>query len=204
MGTTILTSTSFVTDIAINRTPKFSNIVQENVSGKETRIARRIIPRWTWDITFNAVRSTAQANSTEFASLTSFYNSLSGGFDSFQWLDPEDNTTTNSPLTYLSAGVYQMARTLGTFSENIFAPSTLTNVTVQGSSGSTVAATFTAWGSSAPGVLTLSTLTPTSTTTVWASFTYYWPVRWDKDEMAFDRFGSGWWEVKKMTFTSII
>ncbi len=216
MSTQVLTSTTFTgMDIAINRKPQFMNRVQENVSGKETRIALRTVPRWTWEVTFNFARSTsAQANSQEFANLTSLFNTLSGGFDSFQWGDPEDNSESLGPATLVSTagGTYQLTRAMGasTFFENIFAPNVVSQVFVVNSSGqssgSTVGITQNNWGSTIPGQVTLSTFSPTpgSSASVFATFTYYWPVRWDQDEMQFDRFGYGWWEVKKMSFTSII
>ncbi len=214
MSSQVLTSTTFIgIDIAINRKPKFMNRVQENVSGKETRVALRTIPRWTWEVTFNFARSTAaQANSQEFASLTSLYNSLSGGFDSFQWLDPEDNSASLGPATLVSStsGSYQLTRAMGasTFFENVFAPNVVSQVFAVNSSGlsssSTLSITQSNWGSSIPGQITLSTFTAGSTASVFANYSYYWPVRWDQDEMQFNRFGLGWWEVKKMSFTSII
>lgn len=214
MSTQLLTSTTFAgLDIAINRKPTFMTKRMENVAGKEVRVALRTVPRWTWDVTFNFLRSTSQAQlqSQEFANLTSLYNSLSGGFDSFQWLDPEDFNETLSLLAASTTGTYQLSRQMGTstnFSENIFAPSTVTQVFAVNSSGvssaSTLAITQNNWGSSIPGQITLSTFTPGSSVSVYATFTYYWPVRWDQDEMQFERFGLGWWEVKKMSFTSII
>lgn len=214
MGTQVLTSTSFIgTDIALNRKAIFKNRKQENVSGKETAIALRVIPRWQWEITFNFARSTYQANSTEFASLTSFFNSLSGGFDSWLWQDPEDNTETLGQAILISTanpGTYQLSRTLGnfgTFAENIYAPNVVSQVFLVGSSlssGSTVGVTVGSWGSSIPGQITISTFSPSTSVIPFVNFSYYWPVRWDQDEMQFERFGSGWWAVKKMTFTSLI
>lgn len=208
MSTAALTSTSFIgMDIEISRTAKWESRVQENVAGKETRISYRTIPRWNWEVKFNFLRNNnpglAQNNTVEFANFTAFYNNRAGAFDSFQWQDPEDNSVLGQSLgvgTGVASG-YQLVRSLGGFTENIFAPSTVTAVYVDSTS---VGFTVTNWGSSIPGQITFSTLSPTSTQNLSADFQYYWPVHFDADTMVYERMVNRIWAIKKVSFTSII
>lgn len=206
MSTAVLTSTSFPgMDITYSRMPKWETRVQENVAGHETRVALRTIPRWTWELKFNFLRNSTAYNSatvgsSEYASLNGFFNARAGGFDSWQWLDPQDNIVSTT-VTGSGSSIYQLQRTLGGFTENVLAPSSSWAATVDSSAVTTT--TF-FWGSSVPGQIQFSTLNPTSTMTIAVSGSYYWPVRFDADTMQFERMMNNLWELKKVSFTSII
>ena len=68
-------------DIKITKRVEWDTIVQEAVSGLETRVARRVYPRREWDLQFNFLRSSS-AN-LEFQNLESFFDQRQGMFDSF-------------------------------------------------------------------------------------------------------------------------
>lgn len=214
MSTALITSTSFVgMDIAFTRTPTWETRIQENVSGKETRVTYRTIPRYTWEINFNFLRNSSAyspgglgVGSSEYSAFVDFYNNRSGAFDSWQWQDPEDNTGVTETLLFVSAGVYQLQRNVGsgTFMDPIYAPNDSFQVWIAGSSASTVGITPNYWGSSSPGLITLTTATPSSGTAVFGSFTFYWPVRFDVDKFGLERMMNNLWMLKKVSFTSII
>jgi hypothetical protein len=209
----VLTSTTFIgIDIAINRKATFLTRTQENVSGKETRVSLRTIARYTWDMKFNFLRASV-STSLEFSNFAALFNTVGGSFDTFQWLDPEDNVTALSTLSFVSSApsVFQLQRAVGnsTTYDPIYAPSTAAllvfavNSSGQ-SSASTIGVTVNYWGSSAPGTILPSTFSPGSSASLVTTFSYYWPVRWDSDDLQLDRFGFGWYEIKKMSFTSVI
>lgn len=122
------------TDIKIVRTPIWDTIVQQAVSGKETRIARRIYPRRTYELQFNFLRSSTLAPfnpvSNELATLEGFFNNRQGMYDSFLFTDPENYTTVNQSLGTGNGTntQFQLVTTFGGFVEPVYAPTTNTVV----------------------------------------------------------------------------
>jgi uncharacterized protein (TIGR02217 family) len=196
-------------DISISRTVEWDTIVQEAVSGKEVRIARRQYPRREFQLKFNFLRSSTLAgfNPTvnELATFEGFFNSRQGMFDSFLWKDPDDNSVTNQ---FIGTGDGVTAsfitfRTYGGFAEPVYAPTAFSNVTVGSTSLTSTQYSVASWGSTSPGLFTFSTAPPAGQN-VTASFTYNWPVHFLDDKMTFDRFVNLIYEGKKVSFKTII
>lgn len=57
------------------------------------------------------------------------------------------------------------------------------------------------WGTTSPGIVTFSSA-PAAAAPIAASFSYYWPVRFAEDQCVFEKFTSGRYMVKKLTFKS--
>lgn len=197
-------------DISISRKVEWDSIVQEAVSGKETRLARRIYPRREFELKFNFLRSSTTAGFApavnELATFEGFFNNRFGMFDSFLWQDPDDNTVVGQGLGNGYGGsAFQLLRAFGGFVEPVYAPNVINNVYV-GSTAPVSSTTYTVsvWGSSAPGIVTFSTYAPSTSQAVSVDFTYYIPVRFNDDNMTFDRFVNLIYENKKVGFKSII
>jgi uncharacterized protein (TIGR02217 family) len=214
MGTSVFPSSTALPgiDIKITRTTQWSTIVQEAVSGKETRVARRQFPRRVYALQFNFLR-TASAY-LEFQALEAFFNNRQGMYDSFLWSDPDDYTVTGQSLGQGDGVTTQFAliRVEGNGSGNLFAeptyaPNHVATVYLGGVALTSTQWSVSLWGttvSQGPGVITFSSAAPSAGQNITADFTYYWPVRFTNDDMNFEKLVNLIWEAKKVTFTSII
>jgi uncharacterized protein (TIGR02217 family) len=209
MSTTVLPSLPGLT-YPLKRKTMFSNQTQENVSGKEVRIAYWSTPRYSWNLNYSALRQGQLVGTwAEYAQLESFFENMLGGFDSFLYTDADDYQAVNQTLG-ISDGVlldYPLVRKFGTALAPVLAPNldqTFTlylNGTAADSSGYLV----TPWGTSTgtgPGHLLLSAA-PTDGVVLSASFQYYFPVRWNDDAMDFEKFLVNCYGLQDVSFTSI-
>ena len=192
-----------------SRVPQFKTRKQVSISGKETRIADWAYPRYQWSLAFDFLR---QGNNngnayTEFDVLEGFFEKMVGGWDTFLFIDPDDNTVANQPIATTPGGVtaFQMIRTFGGANTLILAPNLSLPYTVY-LNGSPLTYgtqyTISTWGALEPGVITL-TSDPGVGVVLSASFSYYWPCRFDDDNMSFQKFLSYVYDCKKVSFTSV-
>jgi uncharacterized protein (TIGR02217 family) len=178
---------------------------QISISNKEISIADAAAARYTWSYDIDVLRNGTVAGDawTEFATLFGFYNARSGGFDSFLYDDPDDDTVAAQAIGTGdgTTTAFQLKRTFGGVTDTILAPHAFTQVTVNGTP--TGAYTFTGWGTTTPGIITF-TSAPGATYAIAASFTYYWPVRFVADKCKFQKFSFGRYSVKSLAFKSVI
>ena len=83
-------------DIAVKRTEIFATMVQPGASGKEQRASFWSTPRFQFDLTFNFFRQanfSAQTTFDELATLQTFFESMLGQFNTFNFTDPVDGST---------------------------------------------------------------------------------------------------------------
>lgn len=200
MSTAILPSLAGL-GIDVTRSPIWDTVVQQSLSGKETRYARQSYPRWKWELAYNVLRSTASY--TELQQLAGFFNLRQGQYDTFLYRDVDDNTVTGQEII-IADGVkttFQLIRTFGGFIEPVLAPKIVSAVYLNGAllmSGYAVGN----WGSTTPGQITF-TSAPASGTVITADFSYYWPVRMAADSISFSMFLSGYYKAKKFSFISV-
>ena len=183
------------------RTPQWDTVVQESLSGKETRIARQTYPRWKWELSYNILRSGSYG---ELQQLAGFFNSRQGKFDSFLYQDADDNSVTGQQIA-VGDGVttsFQLVRSFGGFVEPMLAPNVVSNVYINGVAQSTASYSVAAWGSSNAGMVTFSAA-PAGGANITADFSYYFPVRMSEDSVAFNMFISGHYKAKKFGFISV-
>lgn len=195
-------------DISISRSVIWDTIVQEAISGKETRIARRQFPRREFGLKFNFLRSSTTY--LELQTLEGFFNQRQGMFDSFLWTDPDDNKSTGGALFPAtgdgSNASFLLIRSFGGFVEPIYAPNVVSNVYQNGVAIPSSGYTIYSWGSTqpiGPGYVNFST-SPANGVSITADFTFYWPVRFTIDNLDFDRFVNLIYEDKKLTFKTIL
>ncbi|HLH50092.1 MAG TPA: DUF2460 domain-containing protein [Roseiarcus sp.] len=201
---------------SVKRTPLWKTRKQESISGKRTTLADWSFPRWQWELTFDFLRQaganqqvTSFAGSTysEFASLAGFFNARQGGFDSFLYTDPDDNTSpTDQPIGTGdgTTTTFQLVRAFGGFVEPILAPSAITNVKVNGvvKTLGTDYAVSTWGGSSTPGVITF-TAAPAASAAITATFTFNFPCQFDDDSLTFEKFMAALYQAKSVKFSSL-
>jgi len=190
----------------IERSPEWNTTVQENSSGLETRIPKQTYPRYVWSLTFDVLRQGVVHGVAyaEFAQLMGFYNARQGRFDSFLYTDVDDNAATNQVI---GAGdgttkTFQLVRAFGGFVEPVLAPNVVSAVKLNGVTQSGGAYTVSNWGATTPGVVTFTTA-PAAGVSVSASFTYYWPCRFDDDSVLFAKFMSAMYSGRKLSFKSL-
>lgn len=116
----------------VDRTPIFDTIVQQAVSGKETRIALQQYPRWRWELSFSVLR--ADSVNLEFQSLVGFFNARQGIFDSFLYTDANDYTVSAQNISTGTGALsnFQMIRSFGSFIEPVLAPNVVSAVYLAG------------------------------------------------------------------------
>ena len=96
--------------------PEFSTKIQRSASGREARAAFWTYPLWTYKLGYELLRDDA---TNELDTLLGFFLARRGAFDSFLFLDPDDNTITGQAFG-IGDGVtaaFQLQRTLGAFTE---------------------------------------------------------------------------------------
>ncbi len=200
MSTAILPSLAGL-GFDIVRTPVWDTIIQQAISGKETRMARQTYPRWAWELTYNVLRSGAAYG--ELQQLAGFFNARQGMFDTFLYQDADDNSVTAQTIGTGNGttATFQLIRTFGGFIEPVLAPNTVSHVYLNGvnqASGWSV----TGWGTATPGILTF-TSPPGNGVSITADFTYYFPVRMSEDSVPFTLFLSQHYKAKKFSFVSV-
>ena len=205
----------------VKRSPGFQTRTQTSISGKEVRIAEWSYPRWKWTLQFEFLRQGSLSGLTysEWINFVTFFEELYGGWDSFLYFDQDDNNVT---MQLIGTGngvqtVFQLVRSLGGFDEPILAPilasgsygqpsvfvsppQVYISGTLQLSSGYSI----TPWGisnSNGPGNLIFSTAP--SSGNVQVTFSYFWPCRFDNDQMDFEKFMMSLYNLKEIKFTSI-
>ena len=183
------------------RTPQWDTIVQESLSGKETRIARQTYPRWKWELTYNVLRSGSYG---ELQQLAGFFNARQGKFDSFLYQDVDDNSVTGQQIS-TGDGVttsFQLIRNFGGFLEPILAPNLVSHVYLNGVVQSSSSYSVASWGNSNAGIITFNSA-PASGIVITADFSYYFPVRMSEDSVSFNMFISRHYKTKKFGFISV-
>jgi uncharacterized protein (TIGR02217 family) len=192
------------------RTAIWQSRAQQSISGKILNIADWSQPKWQWEVTFSALRGyNATLLAAEIQNIQGFFNSRQGRFDSFLYSDTNDRSVTGSTIGTGDSTVrtFQLVRSLGGFSENILAPTTVTAVYVGSSSIASSKWSVAQWGvggTTAPGIITFTTgNAPTTGQVVTADFTYAWPVSFNDDAMSFEEFVKKIWALKAVRWTSL-
>lgn len=185
------------------RSPIWLTDREESISGKQARYALRNVPLWHWELPFSFLRTSTQYN--EWQSLVSFYNTLYGSQGLFQFRDDQDYLAASQSFGS-GDGVstaFQLLRTGptagGTFVESVYAPSTVTLVTVAGTT-----LTSTQYSVSTGGIINFSSGAPAAAAALVWSGSYNWLCRFDDDNLNLSRFVSNLYELPSLKFTSEI
>jgi uncharacterized protein (TIGR02217 family) len=179
---------------SVSKAPEFSTIVTTAANGTETRIALWSTPRWRFKLGYEMLRDNAL---NELKTLAGFFLQRQGQFDSFLYLDPDDNAVTNG---FLGTGdgtttSFQCVRNFGGFAEPITNLSGNPTVFVNGVSA-------TNWTVSSSGLITFATA-PATGAVLTVSFAFYFRVRFATDNADFEKFMWQLWEMKSCELVSV-
>ena len=188
------------------RTPMWSTIKQQSISGKKTRLQLWTYPLWTWVKSFEYLGSAAGQN-TDWQTLVAFYNQVAGAALPFHYNDPLDNAVTlqsigtGDGVTTQFNFVRTMVGASGNFTEPIQDVTAVSQVTNAG----TPTAAYTLitdpnWGLTY--AINFNTA-PTSGHALAASFTYNWPCQFNDDSAEFTQFLHNFWSLSKLSFQSM-
>ena len=177
------------------RTPIWSTRRQVSISGRETRQADWTYPRYSWELTYDFLRS--GPGYSELQTLIGFINQMQGGFGTFLYRDDDDNQIANQQIGTGDGAttVFPLIRSLGGFIEPVGAANVISSVMVDGTSASYTA-------NSDDASITLG-VAPSSGTVVSASFSYYWRCCFTDDTTDFTKFLFGLSSVSNLKFESV-
>lgn len=103
----------------VNRRPRWSTVTKKSVSGREFRAAQYSYPVWEYKMSFEVLR--ARSALPEMQALAAFFNARQGSYDTFLYIDPDDNAVTQQSLG-VADGVgiqYQLLRAFGGYVEPV-------------------------------------------------------------------------------------
>jgi uncharacterized protein (TIGR02217 family) len=194
---------------SLTRASIWKTRTQPSISGKETRLADWSSPRYRWDMTFNFLQQGAFGGQqlSEMATLLGFYDQMCGGFNTFLFQDSDDYQVT-SQVIGTTDGIntgFQAQRTFGGATMPVLAINAVTALSVGGQAVNGPF-TFNPWGYSGtaggPGYIFLPSVYPAGEQIV-ASFSYYFPCRFDADQCEFEKFASNFYALKKLSIMSV-
>lgn len=178
------------------RQPVFNTTVKPSVSGREYRAANMTYPRYLYRLSYEFLRD-KRSGVDELRTLVGFFSQRRGRFDSFLYTDPDDNAVTDESFGTGngSTTAFQLFRSFGGFIEPIFDVNGAATIKKAG-----VTQTLTThYTISATGVVTFVTAPANGAALTWSG-SYYWRVRFERDEAEFEKFLKDLWELKKVEF----
>ncbi len=127
--------------------PQFDTVLHDAVSGKQNAYSKRVIPKWSWELTLEFLRDSTAL--PEVQTLMGFHATCRGRARLFQFRDPIDNAATDEVLGTGNGTTtsFQLIRELGGFIEPVQAPVIRADVRtnlVTNSSDPTIAALWSA------------------------------------------------------------
>lgn len=172
------------------KTPTFNTRVQTAVSGREARAAFYSYPIWDFSLSYEFLRESVG----EMQALAGFFMQRAGQFDSFLYLDPNDNSVTDAAIGIGNGSnkTFQLLRAFGGFSEPVMNVKTITNVKV----GGVQTMAYTVNGS---GVITFATAPASGAAVTWSG-TFYFRCRFKQDTAEFSQFMWRLWELGTLEF----
>lgn len=177
------------------RSPTWSGIKNDALSGKKTRFSLFTYPTYAYEIPISYLKT--DAITQQWQSLIGFINSLAGSVGLFGYSDPLDSIVTNQEFGVgdgITAGPFQLVRAFGGFVEPVFLLNGAPVITVAGTP--TSAFTVDNYGR-----VTFTSAPANNAALVWSG-AFYWPCRFDDDATEFEQFVSNLFSVKALKFTT--
>jgi uncharacterized protein (TIGR02217 family) len=180
----------------VEKTPMWNTMRKMTPSGRSYRGTFQTSPRWQYKLSYEFLRDTAAL--PELKTLASFFNLMSGGFDTFLFTDPDDNAVAAQTIGIGNASNknFQLVRTMGVYTEPVYdvngTPSIYLNGVLQGS-GYTINST---------GLVVFTTAPGSGVTVSWAG-SFYWRCAFDDDTLTLSKFMTQLWEAKTVKFTTV-
>ena len=181
------------------KAPGFATKVQESVGGTVIAAAFRPYPIRAYEVKHELLRSYGAF--TELATLYGFFCSMLGGFDTFLYDDPEDDTVTKSLIGTGngSALTFQLGRTFGGFFEPVYNVNSSPLIYVN----NVLKTVVTDYTISASGLVTFTSAPGGGLPVQWTG-TYYWRCRFETDDLSFTEFANLFWEQAGLKFRTVL
>ncbi len=184
--------------------PIFDTAKEDSVSGRSARYARRVNPKWSWELSFDAIPfnfpgAVPSAMQADFSVLAGFFAQLYGGALPFYYLDPDDNavvTPQNFGTGDGTTTAFQLVRVIGGFTEKVVY---VTGQTVYVNGVAKTAGTDYTIGTT--GIVTFAAAPAAGAALTWKG-TFYFLCEMDDDKIDFDRIMTGMYQASKLAFTS--
>lgn len=183
------------------KSPMWSTGIQKAASGRELRGSFFSFPRYKISLGYEVLRSGALA---ELQAMVGFFNARRGSFESFLYLDPEDNAVVDQPFGVGAAGQtqFQLVRTYGGYVEPVLAPQLM----VHGGVGPRImvngAAQTSGYTVGEDGLVTFASAPAAGAVLSWSGI-YYWRCRFMQDSADFERFLYQLWALKKIELITL-
>lgn len=179
------------------RRPEWKSDIIEAWSGEETVVGRRQFPRWVYTLSYEMLRSSAAL--AERAQLMAFFNRHRGSGESFLFVDEEDNAVVDQAIgtTDGVTTTYQLTRTIYDWTEPVWA---VTGTPVVKRAGVTLTA-GTDYTIGSMGQLVLAVAGVSGNALTWTG-SYAMRVRFARDDLEFERFLQGLWQVGSVSLIS--
>jgi uncharacterized protein (TIGR02217 family) len=178
----------------VTRSPQFSSLPQEAVSGKDNPIQLWPFPRYHYEQTYSVLRISAG----EFAQLMAFFNLAGGKAGAWLYNDPNDNAATDQ-IIGIGDGTrtqFGLVRNLGGAIEPVFAPAPAPVIKLNGApTGAFILGTT--------GLITMSSPPGAGVQVSWTG-TFYWVCRFDDDRIDFRQTMADFYDLQKLAFTTAV
>jgi uncharacterized protein (TIGR02217 family) len=177
---------------SVIKTPKWSTKIQQAVSGKELRSAWFSAPKYNFKLTYEILRG--DSVNLELQTLLGFFNARQGSFDSFLYVDPNDNSVTAQSIGIGNGTqtVFALVRSFGGNVEPVMNINAIGGIYLNGAA--TSAYTVDGYGN-----VTFATAPASGVAITWTG-TYYYRCRFVKDTSDFDNFMYQLWQLKELEF----
>ena len=179
--------------ITVRRTASMPPVLKRTTaSRREYRAVDSLTVKYRFALSFEVLRAGAEA---ELQTLEAFFKARRGSFDNFLFTAPDDAAVTGQLFGTGtgSATAFQLVRSLGGYSEPVVdlngAPQIFNNGALQ--------ATPANYSVSATGLVTFTSAPLSGRALTWSG-AYYWRVRFDRDELEFERFLHQLYELRSV------
>ena len=187
---------------SVHKKPVFSTIVASHASGREVRDPLYQNPIWQFELTFDAMDSTANtypgAGANSLQALMGFFLECQGQYGTFLYDDPTDSAVINGALAPGdgSTTTFTFIRYVGAFSEPVGWVTSVSNVYLNGVNQAS------GWSVSTPNSLVFASA-PGSGVAISATFAFAFECRFDSDDQDFEQFMSALWKAESVRFKSV-
>lgn len=185
-------------DWNVVKTPMFRTTVKESISGLESRTPLWSYPVWEIEMQYEFLR--ADVAYTELQTLIGFFLARQGSYDTFNYLDPDDNAVTDQQFAIGDGTTkdFQLARAYQGFLEPVFRVSGTPTIKVNGVTKATPAD----YTINSEGLVSFVTA-PTSTHPITWTGSFYYRVRFADDSADFRAFMKNLWDARKITLRTV-
>jgi hypothetical protein len=163
-------------------------------SGRRFAVTNETYPIWRYTLSFEFLRR--DATFSEYDSLVAFFNQHRGGWDTFLYLDPDDNAVTNTQFGIGDGATRQFAatRSIGGIAEPVGSV-VITQVTVNGTP-------TTSYVVDDGRIINFNAAPAASAVLRWTG-SYYQRCAFVDDSMDLEKFMAGLWSADGVTFETV-